>query len=176
VRESSSKSAPGVRRAVRLNPLWIRRTHAWCGALFAPTILFFAATGVLQVYDLHKPQPDRGYQPPAALQLVASLHKDQVARVRPPPSAGRLKPVKPHKARDEDGGGGQGDERQSKPEARAPSLSQILLKAFVTAASATLAATTLVGLYLALQNRRDRLLALGLITAGIVVPLALLAV
>ena len=37
----------------------VRRIHAWLGVLFAPTIIFFALTGTLQMYGLHDAAPAR---------------------------------------------------------------------------------------------------------------------
>lgn len=144
-----------------LNPSVIRRIHGYAGALFAPAILFFAATGVVQVFDLHHPKPWRGYAPPPLVRTLATLHKDQMLQAPPkppkPPKAGR-KPAEPP---------------QAPPPMR---LGQVLMKAYATATAAALVLLSGVGLYLALRNRRERPWTLALVAVGVLIPLLLLLV
>jgi hypothetical protein len=141
-----------IRRAPRPPALVLRRLHGWLGAFFAPTLLFFAASGALQVYDLHKSQPGGGSEAPSVLVAMGRLHKDQELPRRPTAPA---------------------------PKAVAPppkpmSLGQTLLKAFTAAAAAMLALTTCIGLYLTLRSPRDRFWAAALFGLGLVAPIALL--
>jgi hypothetical protein len=67
----------------------IRRLHTYLGAFIAPSVLFFAATGSLQLFSLHEAHGD--YQPPAFIEKLGMLHKDQVFAMKPkrtaPPAA-----------------------------------------------------------------------------------------
>ena len=78
-RVSISRAPPRAGRAkdpvARL--LWVRRLHLYSGVLFAPAILFFALTGLIQVFDLHKARPAAGYRPAGLILRLAALHKDQ---------------------------------------------------------------------------------------------------
>src|SRR5579875_2201996 len=69
--------------------LLIRRWHGYIGALIAPSVLFFALTGAVQLFSLHEAHGD--YTPPPILVKLASVHKDQVFKAGhhhgPPPGA-----------------------------------------------------------------------------------------
>jgi hypothetical protein len=141
------------------------------GALFAPGLIFFAASGLLQVFDLHKPQPAQGYQPPAAVRAIASLHKNQTLSTREKDAV-----KAPRKG---------GDGEEPKPKAKAKdkamdktkagpgrsSLGSILLKAYAAAISVVLALTTVIGLYLAFRSPRDRVWNLVLLALGLLAPI-----
>jgi hypothetical protein len=53
----------------------IRRWHAWLGLFIAPSVIFFSLTGAVQLFSLHEAHGD--YQPPALIEKLSSLHKDQ---------------------------------------------------------------------------------------------------
>jgi hypothetical protein len=132
-----------------MSSMTIRRIHKYAGLFFAPTILFFALTGVLQTFDLHKVRP--GNQPSELMLRAAALHKDQTPSIRKK-SAGPAKAGPSSKS--EDG----------------PSPAQLMLKAFVAAASLSLVLTTLLGVILALQAVRGRALAWIVLGFGIIAP------
>ena len=50
----------------------IRRWHSYLGILIAPSVLFFALTGALQLFSLHESHGD--YRAPAIIVQLASLH------------------------------------------------------------------------------------------------------
>src|ERR1700722_11058164 len=54
----------------------IRQWHSYIGLFIAPSVLFFAMTGSLQIFRLHEAPGD--YRPPALIERLASVHKDQV--------------------------------------------------------------------------------------------------
>jgi hypothetical protein len=162
------KPRPRTARAATPWPfvLWARRLHLYSGVLFAPAILFFAATGLIQVFDLHKARPATGYQPPALILRLGALHKDQTFAL-------------PHQA-----DGDRGREKKVVPKAdrvaatRAPrpmSPAQALLKGFAAAAAVGLASTTLLGLYMAYRFGRSARLVSGLLLAGVAIPAVLAA-
>ncbi|MEJ0006719.1 MAG: hypothetical protein WDM77_10260 [Steroidobacteraceae bacterium] len=64
----------------------LRRWHAYMGLLIAPSVLFFALTGVLQIFNLHEAHGT--YQPALLLEKLSAVHKDQVfeqSHDHPPP-------------------------------------------------------------------------------------------
>jgi hypothetical protein len=166
VKSQSNKAR--ARSRPRLSPatmMWVRKLHLYTGVLFAPTILFFAFTGILQIYDLHEPNPATGAAPSALIARMGNLHKNQTFAL---PAKDRPK----DRAKAKGQGAG-----LSAPEARpAPkplTLGRLLLKAFAAAAAVGLAVTTLFGLYMAYALHRNPWLVGGLVAAGVVVPLVL---
>jgi hypothetical protein len=169
VTDPTTRSRPSRARTDWLARTWIRKFHTYCGGLFAPAILFFAISGALQVFHLQK--ASAGYQPPAMLQTLDQLHKDQ--SLRPPREkatiAGASAP-RSHHARP-------AVSPSPVPDAgpRPISAGQLALKWYVTVMAAALVMTTIAGLYMALQNRRERAIVTLLVVAGIIIPLSLLA-
>src|SRR5579884_2073387 len=148
-----SKAAAGVRR--------IRQLHTYLGVFFAPSILFFAFTGSLQLFSLHEGHPGDAYQPPAWIEKLASIHKDQRLEQRhgPPPAA------RPPDARAE--------RRANAPRPQAKTT--LALKWFFLAMSVGLMSTTLLGLYMAFQYQRNRKLIWSSLLAGVAIPALLIA-
>jgi hypothetical protein len=142
--------------------VWARKLHLYSGVLLAPAILFFAVTGLIQVFDLHKPQPATGYQPPALVVRLGALHKDQTFAL-------------PHKAEGAKVRKAKGGGEASPPPAPKPmGAALVLLKGFAAAVAVGLAVTTLLGLYMAYRFSRGPWLVTGLFLAGIVIPVALI--
>jgi len=54
----------------------LRQWHSYIGLFIAPSVIFFSLTGALQLFSLHEAHGT--YQPPAILEKLASVHKDQV--------------------------------------------------------------------------------------------------
>lgn len=54
----------------------IRRWHGYIGLFIGPSVLFFALTGAVQLFSLH--EAHGSYQPPAIIEKLSSVHKDQV--------------------------------------------------------------------------------------------------
>ena len=157
-----------VRTPMRQKPtgalwiLWVRRVHLYSGVLFAPAILFFAVTGVLQVFDLHKSSPANGYQAPELIQRLGALHKDQAFDL----------PHKDDAAKTHDRAGKAGPKKAEKPPI---GPAQALLKVFAGMAAVGLAASTLLGLYIAYRFNRGPWLVTGLLIAGAALPAVLIA-
>jgi hypothetical protein len=140
----------------------IRTLHTCVGMLIAPAVLFFACTGVLQIYSLH--EAHGGYTPPSVIEKLSALHKDQVfaqPRRRPPPAsaAGAPKPVSPPPG---------GADHRTK-------LATTLLKAVFAAVAVGLIGPTCAGLWMALRQPGRRRLYLLLLLIGAGVPLVLAA-
>src|SRR5579862_8066073 len=73
------------------NAAWLklaRQWHLYLGTFFAPSIIFFALTGALQLFGLHEGHPGEAYQPPEWVQKLSSIHKDQTVSERRGPPAG----------------------------------------------------------------------------------------
>ena len=139
----------------------IREIHTYVGMLIAPAVLFFACTGILQIYSLHEAHGD--YTPPPLVEKLSSLHKDQVFALGhhgPPPSAASHAPKPPAPA--------PGEKHHAK-------LATTLLKAVFAAVAMGLIGSTCAGLWMALRQPGKRRLYLVLLTTGAAVPLILAA-
>ncbi len=146
--------------APRRNPaatlMAVRRWHTYLGVFIAPSILFFAITGALQLFALH--EAHGAYQPAAVVEKLGELHKNQrfaakAKRPAPPPSAGKPEAAKaPEKAR--------------------PAAVTALKWVFLLVA-AGLVTSTSIGLWIALTSTRRKGLIRGLLAAGILVPVLL---
>ncbi len=60
-----------------INPRTLRRVHLYLGALFAPVLLTFAASGAWQVYRWNDAKKDGSYRPPAVIRVFSEIHRDQ---------------------------------------------------------------------------------------------------
>lgn len=140
----------------------LRNLHNWLGVFFAPGIVFFALSGVLQTIGLHESGPGRA--PAAAwIGLLANVHKEgeaELPRRRPPPPAAPGKPS------------GLPREHEVKHE----SAGLPLFKAYVLLLSLALIGSTVMGIVIAFTNRLARRRTSVLLVAGCVVPLLLLAI
>ena len=75
----------------------VRKVHFWLGAFFAPSIVFFAFSGAMQILGLHEGSGAMGW-----VTKLSQIHKDQSIgsterRARPPGPAAA--PVDPPRAR-----------------------------------------------------------------------------
>ena len=167
---SQGSTQPMPRRATQrsswLRPQSLRMLHTYCAALSAPMMLFFALSGMLQLFDFHKARLDTGYRPPPILLAIGELHKNQTADISQ--KTDDASPPKPHK-HDADAGN----------RARAPkslTVGQLLLKWYAVMASTTFVVTALVGLYMSVRLRGDKKAVLASFLIGIFLPLAILLV
>ncbi len=138
----------------------LRRYHHYLGVFFAPMIVLFALSGALQTFRL---QEEKGYggTPPGWIVWLASIHMD--SRLPAPAKA------EPREERAEPA--------QARPEAPRPAVKRpytLPLKIFVVLLSLALAASTIVGVIIALTNRALRRTTITLLVAGAVVPAVLL--
>jgi hypothetical protein len=146
---SRASAHPGLRLAA------LRRFHLWIGVFIAPSILFFACTGALQLFSLHEAHDS--YAPPALIEGLAKVHKDQVFAVEKPEAAEPGKPDDDHHHHHDD----------------APKATTIALKWFFLAVACGLIVSTSLGLWMALVASRDRAIAWLLLAAGAAIPIAL---
>lgn len=140
----------------------LRRYHSWLGVFFAPAIILFSISGALQTFRL---QEEKGYggTPPNWIVWLASVHKDQMRPREKPKADAGAKPAVPTAA-------------IFKPATNslAKRPSPVPLKIFVVLMAVALLGSTLVGLTIALANRHTRKKYLIALTAGAIVPIALL--
>jgi hypothetical protein len=136
--------------------LSLRRIHTWIGMLIAPSVLFLATTGALQLYSLHEAHD--GYTPPSLLVALGSLHKDQKL------------PAPPHAA--PSGAKAEGEHHHD-DDAGPPKAATPLLKIVLLAVALGLITSTLIGLWMALQDRQRRRTNLVLFAVGLLLPLSL---
>jgi hypothetical protein len=55
---------------------YVRLSHLYIGVFIAPAVIFFALTGAVQTFNLHKTGERKGYSPPRILAVLARIHKD----------------------------------------------------------------------------------------------------
>jgi hypothetical protein len=182
----------------------LRQIHLYLGSLFAPAILFFAFSGVLQTFDLHKDHHGLT-RPPAWIVVLSSVHKNmRLPRPKPAePKAPDIASASPeaseepvhkhhgdgagHHHHDQDDAATPASAAASTPapamaanpvarpaDAERPSHSSLPLKIFVLAMATGLIVTTLIGLFIALKNKASRLPALVMVLIGIALPLGFL--
>ena len=170
---TTSRAARRIRRPAVLL-MQVRTLHTWIGMLIAPTVLFMATTGTLQLYSLHESHP--GYTAPALLEKLGMLHKDQVftRKLGPPPGFRFPRGLRPPGMAGAKGGPGFG-EGPPRGEGRGPKPAVLLLKAFFTAAAVGLIVSTLLGIWMALRDGQKRVRNLVLLLVGAAVPVVLAA-
>ena len=138
-------------------PLLIRKAHLWLGMLIAPSVLMFAFSGALQIFRLQEART--GYTPPALVEKLGRLHKDQVYAVAPTrePSAGPRAAAGPGAAAARPG----------------PTLSKQMLQWFFTLASVGLILSTLSGIWMGTTLGRWKRSARWMLALGAVLPVAM---
>jgi hypothetical protein len=146
----------------------IRTLHAYLGMCIAPTMIFFAATGLLQIYNLHEAHP--GYTPAPIIEKLAGVHKDQ-----------RFAPGH-HDANDSEAPLPSDPAVAQRPvevspgdETREPRAATNLLKAFFAFVAIGLILSTGAGIWMALQQSAKRRTHLMLLLIGTLVPVILAA-
>lgn len=169
------------------------------GTFFAPTIIFFAFSGALQTFDLHESRKNSSAQPAGWIVSLAEVHKHQrlerPGRGRPAPGESAPAQTPAYGAPSQPPGesaGSQppGESASSQPPSGSPrspasdgAVPQVPrggarsvppMKVFVLFTAIGLISTTLLGLYMAFQYTRNRLLTSALLLLGIAVPAALL--
>jgi hypothetical protein len=140
----------------------IRVWHMYIGILIAPSVLFFAITGALQIFSLH--EAHGSYEPPALIEKLSRLHKDQVFA------------QKEHEQKKHEEDKSEGPVAQEHPKAGdedQPRLGTVLLKWFCLLVALGLSISTLLGLWMGLTQLRRRRTGWWLLGVGIIVPAAL---
>ena len=138
----------------------IRRIHGWLGVLFAPSIILFALTGALQMFGLH--ETERG-ETPGFVAKIAMIHTHQTDKIpvrKPQPQAApRVEAPRP----------------AAQPQAQQTERPSTLpLKIFFLMMALSLIISSVLGIWIAFVSKRDQKLHIGLLIAGIVLPVVLL--
>jgi hypothetical protein len=153
----------------------VRQIHLYVGVLIAPTLLFFAFTGGLQVFSLHETSRGSDYKPPAWLVTLAQVHKNQTTVVpthKPRPINADSHPAPT--AAVAPGATATPVMVPAKPEAQHDDARHPLpLKIFFAFVALGLFVSTLIGLYMAYRYTRRPGLITVLLAAGILLPIAL---
>ena len=161
----------------------IRQWHTMIGVFIAPSIMFFALTGIVQLFSLHEARA--GYQPPALIEGLGSVHKDQIFRVkpvRPAPAAGAAA-ADHHDDADADhdhdhadadhdhAAAAPADHGAAKPKGQP--IKVYALKWLFTFVALGLLTSTGLGLWMALSYGRNKRVLWVLLAAGVVLPVLL---
>lgn len=152
---SKPRSNPALRFAA------VRRIHTYMGLLIAPSVMFFALTGAVQIYGLH--ESHGAYVAPAVVEKLGMVHKKQLYKARGrkagPPAAEAPK----------------SSAAAAKPAAAEPAVKPAtqLLKALFLLVSIALAATTALGAWMAVAYGREKKLSWILLAVGAMIPLIL---
>ncbi len=162
----------------------LRAIHLYVGVLIAPALIFFAFTGALQTFGLHENSREGSYKAPRWAVVLGQIHKKQTAILparRPAPGGfpGDVKRAAKNGSGDADRAaqGASGRAPASPPPVPATSLRHPLpLKIFFLLVSLGLTTSTVTGIYMTFLYKRKAGLILGLLLAGIVIPLVLLFV
>jgi hypothetical protein len=139
-----------------LTPISIRRWHSYIGLFIAPSVLFFSLTGAVQLFSLHEAHGK--YRPPAVVEKLSSVHKDQVfafGNHHAPPDSDAQQPAA---ADDED----------------KTDFSTLMLKGFFLLVALCLALSTSFGLWMGLTQAARKRTGWLLVGAGTLIPVALL--
>lgn len=130
----------------------IRIWHSYLGMLLAPSILFFALTGLVQIFSLHEAHGD--YKPAALVEKFSAVHKDQVFEAKqhePESSEADAKP----------------QQEPLKP------VAVYILKWFFALVAVGLMVSTVLGVWMGLKGTLRRHTHLWLLVLGAVLPIAL---
>jgi hypothetical protein len=131
----------------------IRTWHTYFGLLIAPSVLFFALTGALQLFSLH--ESHGSYKPAVLIEKLSAVHKDQVFAL---------------KEHDDDHADHAHDQDAHEEE---PSLGTLLLKWYFLIVALSLSVSTALGIWMGLNHARHRRLGWVLLAIGAIVPVGL---
>jgi hypothetical protein len=145
----------------------LRQWHTYLGLFIAPSVLFFALTGALQIFSLH--ESHGSYRPPQLLEKLSAVHKDQVLEAHDhhaPPAADRASgpqatAANSHPVEDDDD---------------KISTSTLALKWFFFGVSVCLIISTLIGIWMGTTQLRSKTTAWVLIIVGTLVPIVLIVI
>jgi hypothetical protein len=149
----------------------IRLAHLYTGTFFAPTILFFAITGCLQMFGLHETSRGSSYLPPAILVHLSQLHKKGTLYLSPRKPA----PSAPAKADSRKADAPKPDApKPSAPALASPAPNPLPMKLFFAATALALVISTCTGLFMSWKYASRKAAVVGVLIAGIACPLIIL--
>lgn len=149
----------------------IRVLHTYVGLLIAPSLLFFAFTGGLQILELH----EKDQHPPAIVSALAMLHKHQRLPAAAPAERAPAAHAEDHDHDDhhdhEHAEAASPRPPEAPREKPAPPPRTVALKLLFLAVAAGLFVSTCLGAWMALLAPRTRPLYAGLLALGTLLPL-----
>jgi hypothetical protein len=145
----------------------IRTWHFYIGMLIAPSVLFFAVTGALQLFSLH--EAHGAYTPPSIIVKLSSVHKDQVFK------AGHHHDHAKPKAEAPDADAGQ-PAKHDDDDHKMKTSTLILKIFFFWVVAGGLTVSTLFGIWIGVTHPKRRRAAWILLALGAVIPAALLII
>jgi hypothetical protein len=135
----------------------IRLLHRYTGLFFAPTILFFAITGGLQMFGFHETSRGSSYVPPNVLVHLSQLHKKGTLYL-PPRRMAPAAPNKPDFPKSQEG-----------PQPL-PAHNPLPTKIFFAATAFALLVSTCTGIVMAWKFERRKSVVVVTLAAGIFIP------
>jgi hypothetical protein len=142
----------------------LRRWHSYIGLFMAPSLIFFALTGAVQIFNLHEAHGD--YKPALLLEKLSAVHKDQV--FAPPhehsPPAG-AQPAAPDLT---------GHQKSDDDEDEHTSLPTLALKVFFLLIALGVVASSSIGIWMGFTQLRRSPVAWWLLAVGALIPVGLL--
>lgn len=139
----------------------LRVLHRYLGIFFSPAILFFALSGGLQVFNLHKPDKRTGYIPPAWMQEMAQVHKSETLSL----PKEKVKPAQTDPV--------ESDPPSTKNAVR-PHKSKLPLQCFFLVMSTGLIVTTILGIYMAFCFGGKQWLIWAMLIVGTLLPIGMM--
>jgi hypothetical protein len=140
----------------------IRLWHNYIGVFIAPSVIFFALTGALQIFSLH--ESHGSYTPAVLIEKLSSMHKDQVFK------------QKHHEEHEPEAESKNDQQPPAEDQEEGPTLGTLLLKWFFLFVALALATSTALGLWMGLTHIQRKRTGWWLLLAGIVLPIALFIV
>ena len=149
----------------------IRQWHSYVGLFIAPSVLFFALTGALQLFSLHESHGD--YRPAAFVEKLSSVHKDQVFALgdHHPPGPPERAAAQSAGGMGQPGGAGPRDGDGDKG-----GVATLMLKIYFMVIAVGLSLSSVLGLWMGLTQMRRARTAWLLVMAGTLIPVGLLLV
>lgn len=166
----------------------MRLVHLYLGTFIAPSLLFFAFTGALQVFSLHETTRGSNYVPPRWAVVLGQIHKKQTAivpvRNPPPPGARRSDAPDARRADTPDAkkadspaaGGPRAAEPSAPPPTPQKARHPLPLKIFFALVSVGLLSSVISGIYMSYKYTRPKVVISLLLVAGTLIPIALVFV
>jgi hypothetical protein len=140
-----------------MNLVTLRLVHYYAGVFFAPTIIFFALSGVLQVFKLHEAYRQMPGAQGDWIAWMSQVHKESA--LIPPKAAPQAAPDRT------------AARKSSEPRHEPPSS---LFKWFAALMGISLIGASLAGLWIAYNYPKRRRRFFAALLAGIAIPIVLL--
>jgi hypothetical protein len=144
----------------------VRQWHAYIGLFIAPSVLFFAITGAIQLFSLH--EAHGSYHPAVLVEMLSAVHKDQV-----------FEQPREHATPSEDPESAvHGDTAEKHPSDDTDELkpATLALKWFFLIVALGLTVSTFIGIWMGVTQVRRQTIGWSLLAAGAFVPICLLAI